>query len=208
MDARRARADAPGARPVRRRGPDDAHRASDDGGGLARGAARPGDAAGAVRDHGAGRADVRGRPDARAAGSARIRAATVRAARRSSGELLSQGFLTSSAPGISDVDVAGHRGRGQMVVVVGGGAVGELDPASARFMEPFVTDLVAAGVVTGAGERLASDDLFVSELRATSTTVRRTARDRRQRRPADRRARPWCWGSHERSRTAPAGTTA
>ena len=83
------------------------------------------------------------------------------------GEMLSQGFLTSSAPDISDSTLKDIGGRGQMVVIVGGGAVGDLSPTSARFMEPFVTDLVAAGVVSGAGESLASDDLFVSELRAS-----------------------------------------
>ena len=83
------------------------------------------------------------------------------------GEMLSQGFLTSSAPDISDSTLKDIGGRSQMVVVVGGGAVGDLSPTSARFMEPFVTDLVAAGVVSGAGESLASDDLFVSELRAS-----------------------------------------
>ena len=81
--------------------------------------------------------------------------------------MLSQGFLTSSAPDISDSTLKDIGGRGQMVVVVGGGAVGELSPTSARFMEPFVTDLVAAGVVSGAGEGLAADDLFVSELRSS-----------------------------------------
>ena len=82
------------------------------------------------------------------------------------GEMLSQGFLTSSAPDISDSTLKDIGGRGQIVVVVGGGAVGELSPTSATFMEPFVTDLVGAGVVTGAGESLASDDLFISDLRS------------------------------------------
>jgi hypothetical protein len=34
-------------------------------------------------------------------------------------------------------------------------------------MAPFVTELVGSGVVSGAGESLASDDGFVTDLRAT-----------------------------------------
>ena len=83
------------------------------------------------------------------------------------GELLSQGFLTSSAPDISDSTLKDIGGRGQMVVAVGGATVDELSPSSALFMEPFVTELVAAGVVSGAGESLASDDGFVTRLRSS-----------------------------------------
>jgi hypothetical protein len=83
------------------------------------------------------------------------------------GEMLSQGFLISSAPDISDSTLKDIGGRGQMVVAVGGGAVDELSPSSASFMEPFVTELVSAGVVSGAGESLASNDGFVSNLRAS-----------------------------------------
>ena len=61
------------------------------------------------------------------------------------GELLSQGFLTSSAPSISDATLDDVGGRGQMVVTIGGGVAGEPSPASELFMEPFVTELVAIG---------------------------------------------------------------
>jgi hypothetical protein len=83
------------------------------------------------------------------------------------GQLLSQGYLTSSAPGISDSTLEEIGGRGQLVVTIGGGAIEQLAPPSAAFLQPFVTQLLAAGVVTGAGESLAGDDGFVSELRAT-----------------------------------------
>jgi hypothetical protein len=83
------------------------------------------------------------------------------------GQLLSQGYLTSSAPGISDSTLEEIGGRGQLVVTIGGGAIEQLAPPSAAFLQPFVTQLLAAGVVTGAGESLVGDDGFVSELRAT-----------------------------------------
>ena len=83
------------------------------------------------------------------------------------GDLLSQGFLTSSAPSISDATLDDVGGRGQVVVTIGGGLAGEPSPTSELFMEPFVTELVASGVVSGAGESLASDDGFVTDLRAT-----------------------------------------
>jgi hypothetical protein len=83
------------------------------------------------------------------------------------GEMLSQGFLISSAPDISDSTLKDIGGRGQMVVTVGGGTVDQLSPPSAMFMEPFVTELIAAGVVAGAGESVASDDGFVSDLRSS-----------------------------------------
>jgi hypothetical protein len=83
------------------------------------------------------------------------------------GELLSQGFLTSSAPGITDATLKDIGGRAQMVVTIGGGAIGEPTPTSALFMQPFVTELVASGVVSGAGEALTSDDGFITELRST-----------------------------------------
>jgi hypothetical protein len=82
------------------------------------------------------------------------------------GEMLSQGFLISSAPDISDSTLKDIGGRGQMVVAVGGGTVDPLSPSSALFMEPFVIELLSAGVVSGAGESLASDEGFVSELRS------------------------------------------
>lgn len=82
------------------------------------------------------------------------------------GELLSQGFLTSSAPAISDSTLKDIGGRGQMVVVVGGGAANQLSPPSTMFMEPLVTELISAGVVSGAVESLASSDGFVTELRS------------------------------------------
>lgn len=83
------------------------------------------------------------------------------------GELLSQGFLTSSAPGISDSTLKDIGGRGQMVVAIGGGTADQLSPPSALFMGPFVTELISAGVVSGAGESLASSDGFVTELRSS-----------------------------------------
>ena len=83
------------------------------------------------------------------------------------GELLSQGFLTSSAPGITDATLKDIGGRAQMVVTVGGGLEGEPSPTSALFMEPFVTELVASGVVSGAGESFAADDGFVTDLRSS-----------------------------------------
>ena len=83
------------------------------------------------------------------------------------GEMLSQGFITSSAPGISDSTLAEIGGRGQLVVVVGGGTVDQLSPPSDLFMHPFVTELLASGVVTGAGEGVAANDGFVTELRST-----------------------------------------
>lgn len=83
------------------------------------------------------------------------------------GELLSQGFLTSSAPDISDSTLKDIGGRGQMVVAVGGATVDELSPPSVLFMEPLVTELISAGVVSGAGESLASNDGFVTGLRST-----------------------------------------
>jgi hypothetical protein len=83
------------------------------------------------------------------------------------GEMLSQGFLVSSAPGISDSKLKDIGGRGQVVVAVGGGTDDELSPTSALFMEPFVTELIASNVTSGAGESLASNDGFVVELRST-----------------------------------------
>jgi hypothetical protein len=83
------------------------------------------------------------------------------------GELLSQGFLTSSAPSISDATLNDVGGRGQMVVTIAGGIAGEPSPTSELFMEPFVTELVGSGVVSGAGESLVSDDGFVTDLRST-----------------------------------------
>jgi hypothetical protein len=83
------------------------------------------------------------------------------------GEMLSQGFLISSAPDISDSTLNDIGGRGQVVVAVGGGTDDELSPASALFMEPFLIELISAGVVSGAGESLASNDDFVAELRSS-----------------------------------------
>ncbi|MEO8423765.1 MAG: copper transporter [Actinomycetota bacterium] len=83
------------------------------------------------------------------------------------GEMLSQGFLTSSAPDISDSALKDIGGRGQMVVAIGGGTDDELSPTSALFMEPFLIELISSGVVSGAGESLASDEGFVTELRSS-----------------------------------------
>jgi hypothetical protein len=80
------------------------------------------------------------------------------------GELLSQGFLTASAPGISDATLLDIGGRGQLVVVIGG-STQELIPSSSAFMDPFVVSLAELGVTTGAGESLASLDGFVPDLR-------------------------------------------
>jgi hypothetical protein len=84
------------------------------------------------------------------------------------GELLSQGFLISSSPGISSATLSGIGGRGQLVVTIGGGAIDELVPPSATFLAPFVTGLVDTGVVTGAGEGLAAADGFVTGLRSAA----------------------------------------
>lgn len=82
------------------------------------------------------------------------------------GAMLSQGFLTSASPGISDATLDDIGGRGQLVVTIGG-AADQLAPPSAAFLQPFVTELLAAGVVTGAGESVAGEDGFVSGLRST-----------------------------------------
>lgn len=83
------------------------------------------------------------------------------------GELLSQGFLTASGPGLSDATLEEIGGRGQLVVVIGGGGA-ELSPPSSRFLVPFVDELVTLGVVTGAGESVASDDGFIALIRSGS----------------------------------------
>jgi hypothetical protein len=82
------------------------------------------------------------------------------------GAMLSQGFVTSASPGISDATLDQIGGRGQLVVTIGG-AVDQLTPPSAAFLEPFVTELLAEGVVTGAGESVAGEDGFISGLRST-----------------------------------------
>jgi hypothetical protein len=81
------------------------------------------------------------------------------------GAMLSQGFLTSASPGISDATLDDIGGRGQLVVTIGG-AADQLAPPSAAFLQPFVTELLAGGVVTGAGESVAGEDGFVSGLRS------------------------------------------
>jgi len=80
------------------------------------------------------------------------------------GELLSQGFVTAS-PGLSDATLQGIGGRGQMVVTIGGGGA-PLSPPSSSFLVPFVDELVTLGVVTGAGESVASDDGFIALIRS------------------------------------------
>ena len=82
------------------------------------------------------------------------------------GELLSQGFLTASAPGISDATLQEIGGRGQLVVAIGGGLT-ELTPTSSTFMTPLAQSLAALGVTTGAGESLTAQDGFVPELRSS-----------------------------------------
>jgi hypothetical protein len=83
------------------------------------------------------------------------------------GEMLSQGFVTSSTPDISDSTLQDIGGRGQVVVTVGGGTIDELSPPSALFMHPFVSELVSVGVVSGVGESLGSNDGFVAEIRSS-----------------------------------------
>jgi len=85
------------------------------------------------------------------------------------GALLSQGFLTASAPSISDSTLAQIGGRSQIVVAVGGGTQA-LAPESSVFMVPFVQASAALGVVTGAGESLASDGGFVPVVRSTEAS--------------------------------------
>jgi hypothetical protein len=87
------------------------------------------------------------------------------------GELLSQGFLISSSPGISSASLLGIGGRGQLVVTIGGGAIDELVPTSDTFLGPFVADLVDSGVVTGAVEGLAAADGFVTGLRSAANDL-------------------------------------
>lgn len=81
------------------------------------------------------------------------------------GELLSQGFLTASAPAITDATLGEIGGRGQLVVVVGGTS-GELSPTSTDFMVPLVQGLVDLDVTAGAGESLEANDGFVSSVRS------------------------------------------
>ena len=81
------------------------------------------------------------------------------------GELLSQGFLTASAPEITDATLVEIGGRDQLVVVVGGTS-GELSPTSTDFMVPLVERLAELDVVTGAGESLEAGDGFVSAIRS------------------------------------------
>jgi hypothetical protein len=83
------------------------------------------------------------------------------------GELLSQGFVTASAPGLSDATLGEIGGRGQVVVAIGGG-LAPLSPPSSGFLVPFVEELVTLGVVTGAGESVASDDGFVAGVRSAA----------------------------------------
>jgi Copper transport outer membrane protein, MctB len=83
------------------------------------------------------------------------------------GDMLSQGFLVASAPGINKATLDGIGGRGQLVVVIGGGPIDQLVPASATFLGPFVADLIDAGVVVGAGEGVAANDGFIRDLRSS-----------------------------------------
>jgi hypothetical protein len=81
------------------------------------------------------------------------------------GALLSQGFLTASAPGLSNSTLNQVGGRGQLVVTIGGGSAG-LSPTATGFLVPFVDRLVTLGVVTGAGESLGAPVGFVPQIRA------------------------------------------
>lgn len=85
------------------------------------------------------------------------------------GALLSQGFLTASAPEITDATLGEIGGRDQLVVVVGGTS-GELSPASTDFMMPLVEGLAALDVVAGVGESLEANDGFVSAIRSVLDT--------------------------------------
>ena len=66
-------------------------------------------------------------------------------------------------PGHLRLDAEGHRRSRPDGDRRRGGTDDELSPSSALFMEPFVTELISAGVVSGAGESLASDEGFVAE---------------------------------------------
>jgi hypothetical protein len=81
------------------------------------------------------------------------------------GELLSQGFLTASAPEITDATLGEIGGRDQLVVVVGGTSE-ELAPASTDFMVPLVQGLADLDVVAGVGESLDANDGLVSAIRS------------------------------------------
>ena len=81
------------------------------------------------------------------------------------GEMLSQGFLTASAPEIRDATLGEIGGRGQLAVVIGG-ASGELSPASTDFMVPLVEELAGLEVVEGVGESLDADDGFMLAVRS------------------------------------------
>lgn len=83
------------------------------------------------------------------------------------GQLLSQGFLTAAAPGLSDATLAGIGGRGQLVVTIGGAST-QLSPPSSAFLVPLVDRLVTLGVITGAGESTASQDGFITDVRSSS----------------------------------------
>ena len=85
------------------------------------------------------------------------------------GALLSQGFLTASAPSLSDATLSEVGGRGQVIVTVAGGSAG-LSPTATGFMVPFVDHLVTLGVVSGAGESLGAQDTFVPQIRAALDT--------------------------------------
>lgn len=81
------------------------------------------------------------------------------------GELLSQGFVTASAPEITDATLGEIGGRDQLVVVVGGTS-GELSPTSTEFMVPLVQGLADLDVVAGVGESLEANDGFVAAIRS------------------------------------------
>jgi hypothetical protein len=81
------------------------------------------------------------------------------------GELLSQGFLTASAPEITDATLEEMGGRDQLVVVVGGTS-GELSPTSTDFMVPLVQRLADLEVVAAVGESLDANDGFVAAIRS------------------------------------------
>jgi copper transport outer membrane protein MctB len=81
------------------------------------------------------------------------------------GELLSQGFVTASRPALSDATLQEIGGRGQLVVVLGGGPA-DAAPVPSTFMVPLVRTLVAFGVTTAAGESLTSEAGFVPAVRS------------------------------------------
>jgi hypothetical protein len=79
------------------------------------------------------------------------------------GQLLNAGFVV--APGLSDADLAGVGGPGQVVVVVGGGTGTSASTAGEVLLAPLVGDLVDRDQATVAGEGSDRTFTFVSTAR-------------------------------------------